>query len=81
MHGGHVLLGALLVLLYGVQAHTYGLYSAAATDSVHGVLGIVLYWHFVDAVWLSVAAIVYGGQLAMHDTTTAYRPMLGLYAD
>ena len=50
VHGGHVLLGMLLILLYAAQAHTYATYSAAATDTVHGLLGIVLYWHFVDVV-------------------------------
>ena len=65
VHGGHVLLGMLLILLYGVQATTYSPFTTASTDTIHGILSIVLYWHFVDAVWVSVVAIVYWGQLTM----------------
>ena len=43
VHGGHVLLGMLLLLCYEVQSHTWTPYSAASTDTVHGVLSIVLY--------------------------------------
>jgi len=49
----------VLILIYDLQGHTYAIYSAAATDSIHGILSIVLYWHFVDMVWLSVVYIVY----------------------
>ena len=43
VHGGHVLLGMLLILLYATQAHTYAVHSAVSTDTIHGLLGIILY--------------------------------------
>ena len=59
VHGGHVLLGMLLLLVYDLQCISLGAYSANSTDAIHGILGIVLYWHFVDIVWLSVVLVVY----------------------
>jgi len=43
VHGGHVLLGMLLLLVYDLQSMTLGVYNANSTDAIHGVLGIVLY--------------------------------------
>jgi len=43
IHGGHVLLGMLLILMYTSQASTYTPYTAASTDTVHGILSIILY--------------------------------------
>ena len=43
IHGGHVLLGMVLILLYTIQACTYTPYTAASTDTVHGILSIILY--------------------------------------
>ncbi len=43
VHGGHVLLGMVLILIYDVQGHTYAVHTAAANDSIHGILSIVLY--------------------------------------
>jgi len=50
VHGGHVALGMVLILLYAIQGHTWTLHSAVSTDGIHGILSIVLYWHFVDVV-------------------------------
>ena len=86
IHGGHVLVGMILILLCTSQWLCVSLYSASSTDCIHGVLSVVLYWHFVDLVWISVVYVVYCGQLVMmlvllvtscpHTTTT----MVLLYA-
>ena len=47
VHGGHVLLGMLLILLYDVQGHAWTIYSSVSSDSIHGILSIVMYWHYV----------------------------------
>ena len=65
LHGGHVLVGMLLILLYTVQAHTWHSYGAYSYDAVHGVVAVLLYWHFVDAVWVCVVLLVYWGQLVV----------------
>ena len=43
VHGGHVLLGMVLILLYDIQSMGWGLYVPVSTDSIHGILSIVLY--------------------------------------
>ena len=65
IHGGHVLVGMILILLCTLQWHVVSLYSPSSTDCIHGVLSVVLYWHFVDVVWLSVVYVVYCGQLVL----------------
>ncbi len=50
VHGGHVLVGVLMLLAYDVQLHTWSAAGAYSADAVHGVVAVVLYWHFVDAV-------------------------------
>ena len=65
IHGGHVLVGMLLILAYALQVHTWSTYSSTSTDSSHGVLSIMLYWHFVDGVWVSVVYLVYWAQLTV----------------
>nr|QHQ98657.1 cytochrome c oxidase subunit 3 [Diplonema japonicum] len=65
IHGGHVLVGALLILGYTLQVHMWGAWSAYSLSSVHGVLSVILYWHFVDGVWITVVFLVYWGQLCM----------------
>ena len=74
VHGAHVLLGMLLLLLYTLQAHTWPAYGGHSIDATHGVLGIVLYWHFVDAVWICVVLCVYWAQLAMPMIQTEHSP-------
>nr|QHQ98672.1 cytochrome c oxidase subunit 3 [Rhynchopus humris] len=65
VHGGHVVVGMMLILLYTMQVHTWGTWGGYSLSTTHGLLGILLYWHFVDAVWISVVYIVYSGQLCM----------------
>ena len=66
----------LLILAYAVIVHTMGMYTSSSLDSLHGLYGIMLYWHFVDAVWISVIILVYGGQLAI---TVIAMPSLIMY--
>ncbi len=53
-HGAHVALGVLVLLVLG---------GLAATGSLRGERGAVaaaaIYWHFVDAVWAVIYAVVY----------------------
>nr|QHQ98640.1 cytochrome c oxidase subunit 3 [Lacrimia lanifica] len=65
VHGAHVLLGMVLLLLYALQSYTWCLHSGSSTDTSHGLLSLILYWHFVDLVWVSVVYVVYSGQLSM----------------
>ena len=70
-----MLVGMLLILAYTLQVHTWSIYSSTSTDSIHGLLGILLYWHFVDAVWISVVYLVYCGQLAVHHYSATVIPL------
>nr|ATQ37457.1 cytochrome c oxidase subunit 3 [Diplonema ambulator] len=65
IHGGHVLVGAVLILGYALQLHTWPAWGAYSISTVAGLLSVILYWHFVDAVWISVVYLVYWGQLSM----------------
>jgi heme/copper-type cytochrome/quinol oxidase subunit 3 len=75
--------GMVLILLCTIQWHTISLYSHSSTDCIHGILSVVLYWHFVDAVWVSVVYIVYCGQLVLVDryvvTQCTIRGLEGVY--
>ena len=55
----------LLILAYTVQVYCWSIHSSTSTDGTHGVLGIMLYWHFVDVVWISVVYLVYWSQLVV----------------
>ncbi|WP_435195309.1 cytochrome c oxidase subunit 3 [Natronomonas sp. EA1] len=57
LHGLHVTLGAVLLLIVFVRA-LYGQYSAENHTSVTTVS---MYWHFVDVVWVFLVVVLYGG--------------------
>lgn len=57
LHGLHVTLGAVLITIVLVRA-LYGQYSADRHTSVSTVS---MYWHFVDAVWIFLVAVLYVG--------------------
>lgn len=55
-HGAHVAIGVLLLLVLA------GLDAAGALRGERGAVGgAALYWHFVDAVWAVIYAVVYLG--------------------
>jgi heme/copper-type cytochrome/quinol oxidase subunit 3 len=55
LHGTHVLVGLLISLWVQVRA-----WRGAFNEKRHvTVENFVMYWHFVDAVWLFVLATVY----------------------
>jgi len=59
-HGLHVIIGTLFLLVGAIRIYTY-----QVTNTHHvGVESGILYWHFVDVVWLFLFAAVYfwGGQ-------------------
>jgi len=59
-HGLHVIIGTLFLLVSAVRIYAY-----QVTNSHHiGVESSILYWHFVDIVWLFLFGAVYywGGQ-------------------
>ena len=43
VHGGHVLVGMLLLLVYSLQGHAWCMYSSASTDGSHGIVGVIMY--------------------------------------
>jgi cytochrome c oxidase subunit 3 len=57
LHGLHVSLGAVLLLIVFVRA-MYGQYSAERHTSVSTVS---MYWHFVDVVWIFLVVVLYVG--------------------
>ncbi|PSQ12339.1 heme-copper oxidase subunit III [Halobacteriales archaeon QS_5_70_15] len=59
LHGLHVSLGAVLLLIVFVRA-LYGQYSADRHTSVSTVS---MYWHFVDVVWIFLVVVLYVGAI------------------
>jgi cytochrome c oxidase subunit 3 len=59
LHGLHVSLGAVLLLIVFVRA-MYGQYSAERHTSVSTVS---MYWHFVDVVWIFLVVVLYVGAI------------------
>ncbi len=59
LHGLHVSLGAVLLLIVFVRA-MMGQYSAEKHTSVSTVS---MYWHFVDAVWVFLVVVLYIGAI------------------
>lgn len=60
VHGLHVIIGTLFLLVGAIRIYSY-----QVTNTHHvGVEGGILYWHFVDVVWLILFGAVYfwGGQ-------------------
>ena len=55
LHAAHVIVGVLVLMYVGFQPH-YGF----ARRSPHRPYEVAtLYWHFVDAVWIFVVALLY----------------------
>lgn len=55
LHAAHVIVGVLILMYVGLQSH-YGF----ARRSPHKPFQVAtLYWHFVDAVWVFVVALLY----------------------
>jgi cytochrome c oxidase subunit 3 len=60
VHGLHVIIGTLFLLVGAIRIFAY-----QVTNTHHvGVESGILYWHFVDVVWLFLFGAVYfwGGQ-------------------
>ena len=55
LHGLHVFVGLLLLGLGMIRA----LRGRWTSDSHVGLLGISVYWHFVDIVWVVLFTVVY----------------------
>lgn len=55
MHGAHLLSGVIILFL----VYLAGRRGCFTPDNYWGVEGAVLYWHFVDVVWLSVFTTLY----------------------
>jgi cytochrome c oxidase subunit 3 len=59
LHGLHVSLGAVLLLIVFIRA-LFGQYSAEKHTSVSTVS---MYWHFVDVVWIFLVVVLYAGAI------------------
>ena len=57
LHGLHVTMGAVLLAILTVRA----LYGQYAADRHVSVSTVSMYWHFVDAVWIILVAVLYVG--------------------
>ena len=55
LHGAHVFVGALLLFFCLIRA-IRGHFSA---DNHPALLGVSIYWHFVDIVWIVLYTLVY----------------------
>jgi cytochrome c oxidase subunit 3 len=59
LHGLHVSLGAVLLLIVFIRA-LFGQYSSEKHTSVSTVS---MYWHFVDVVWVFLVVVLYAGAI------------------
>jgi len=50
LHGAHVAIGVCLLAVYWLTLFWYSLFGADDFCTVCGVLGVMMYWHFVDLV-------------------------------
>ncbi len=55
LHGSHVVLGMLMILI----TLAFALTGHLRTEHAERVKVLALYWHFVDAVWVVVFTVVY----------------------
>lgn len=55
MHGLHVLVGCLWIVVMLVQISTYGLSRRVRSR----ILRLALFWHFLDLVWIVIFTVVY----------------------
>jgi cytochrome c oxidase subunit 3 len=59
LHGLHVTLGAVILLVVFIRA-LFGQYDAEKHTSVSTAS---MYWHFVDAVWIFLVVVLYAGSI------------------
>jgi heme/copper-type cytochrome/quinol oxidase subunit 3 len=60
LHGSHVGIGVLgLLLFFLLRCEEGNLFSPCDLSHLAGVMGLLLYWHFVDAVWVLVVGAIY----------------------
>ena len=55
MHGFHVFVGVLYLIVLGIQANR-GVYTGS---KYFGLTAGTLYWHFVDVIWVALFALFY----------------------
>lgn len=55
LHGTHVIIGTIMLIISVYRVYTY-----QVTNNVHvGIETSIIYWHFVDLVWVIVFILVY----------------------
>lgn len=57
MHGIHVALGMLWILIFGAQILLRGL----SRKAVSRLSRLALFWHLLDVIWIGIFSIVYLG--------------------
>jgi cytochrome c oxidase subunit 3 len=64
LHGSHVALGLIAIAVIQLTRTSESI-TLSSVDTCHqgGVLGVLLYWHFVDFVWVSILGLLYLGSI------------------
>ena len=71
VHGFHVLVGTIAIAVGFVRV---ALYHTTSTHHV-GLEASILYWHFVDVVWLALYMVIYWWGAALNlDPNSTTRP-------
>ncbi|WP_412050177.1 cytochrome c oxidase subunit 3 [Hoeflea sp. Naph1] len=60
LHGAHVAIGCLWIMIMLIQMRVFGLVPLVKTR----ILRLGLFWHFLDLIWIGIFTIVYLGALA-----------------
>nr|ATQ37484.1 cytochrome c oxidase subunit 3 [Rhynchopus euleeides] len=59
VHGSHVAIGTCCWAMLLLWCIGCGAWTATSTTTMHGTLSVLLYWHFVDLVWVVVVLYLY----------------------
>jgi cytochrome o ubiquinol oxidase subunit III len=60
LHGLHVAIGCLWIIIMLIQMRAFGMVSIVKTR----LLRLGLFWHFLDLIWIGIFTVVYLGGLA-----------------
>jgi len=61
LHGSHVTVGVVCFLFVFIGITSASFLYSYTSSLCSGTLGLFLYWHLVDSVWLGLVFLLYGG--------------------